>query len=231
MKATNDYRRTLLAQRLVMIALIVSLAVSVSGVALAGNSPPTTINTCTKVNPHGVYGATKVTTGSNCKGTGYFDTWTPTATANAELATADGDIAALSAYKQLMIDSRSGSPTISYAGVNFSDMSLPSQGIDNGNFSGANFSGSGFFGVIGSLLPVTCGGACFGWSDDNFSNANFSDAVMGPGGNFSGDNFDGADLSGAFLLNDFLANDSFANTICPDGTNSNDDGGTCVNNL
>jgi len=75
----NSERRTIRNQKFVIGGLIGALALSVcgfglAGVALAGNSPPATINTCTKVTK-GVYGATKVTKGSACKGTGYFQTW------------------------------------------------------------------------------------------------------------------------------------------------------------
>lgn len=39
--------------------------------------------------------------------------------------------------------------------------------------------------------------------------------------NLSGDNFTGANLTGV----------TWSDTLCPDGTNSDNDGDTCVNNL
>ncbi len=67
--------------------------------------------------------------------------------------------------------------------------------------------------------------------DANLSNANLSGSYI-----FNSD-FYGANLSGADLLNvDFadgetLTDVTWSNTTCPDGTNSNSDGGTCANNL
>jgi len=40
-----------------------------------------------------------------------------------------------------------------------------------------------------------------------------------------------ANLSGAFLLDANLTNVYWYNTICPDGTNADDNGNTCENNL
>lgn len=68
-------RRSVRGHRLVIVGLIVALVVSVSGVALAGTSAPKSLNTCTKVNKHGVYGKTKVVSGTSCSGTALFQTW------------------------------------------------------------------------------------------------------------------------------------------------------------
>ena len=43
--------------------------------------------------------------------------------------------------------------------------------------------------------------------------------------------FTNTDLAGANMDLAFLMGATWANTTCPDGTNSNDDGDTCVNNL
>src|ERR1700726_4587005 len=104
--------------------LIVGVTLGIAGIALAGNSPPTAINTCTSVNHHGVYGKTKVTTGSSCPGTKYFQTWNNGAAAQAE-------IASLAKYKQLMLDVHaSQGTTVSYAGVDFSNAALPDGGTE-----------------------------------------------------------------------------------------------------
>jgi hypothetical protein len=65
-------------ERFIIVGLIVALVMSVSGISLAGTSPPQTLNTCTKVNKHGVYGATKVVKGASCPGKAgsqYFQQW------------------------------------------------------------------------------------------------------------------------------------------------------------
>jgi uncharacterized protein YjbI with pentapeptide repeats len=41
----------------------------------------------------------------------------------------------------------------------------------------------------------------------------------------------GADLSGADLTGADLSNVQWSNTTCPDGTNSDENGNTCENNL
>jgi uncharacterized protein YjbI with pentapeptide repeats len=65
--------------------------------------------------------------------------------------------------------------------------------------------------------------------------------LIGPVANLTGADLAGADLSGFTLLDANLTNANlsganlsgvaWSNTTCPDGTNSNVDGGTCVNNL
>jgi streptogramin lyase len=50
------------------------------------------------------------------------------------------------------------------------------------------------------------------------------------GADLSGANLTGADLSGAHLGGATLTGVVWSNTTCPDGTNSNNDGGTCANN-
>ena len=65
-------------ERIVIVGLIIALVMSVSGISLAATSAPQTLNTCTKINKHGVYGATKVVRGPSCPGIAgrsYFQQW------------------------------------------------------------------------------------------------------------------------------------------------------------
>jgi uncharacterized protein YjbI with pentapeptide repeats len=249
-----------------IVGLIVGLMLSVSGIALAGNSAPTSINTCTKVSKHGVYGKTKVTTGTSCPTRQYFQSWTGSA-ATGEIASLQSQNAALSVYKTLLGDSENGAPSMSYANANFNDLSLPVAGLNGADFSGAVFTGAVF--STGVLGDVVGGGSS--WQNDNFTNSDFGvgfvpkPAVLAFG-NFSGSNFTGAPLVQAFVpeanftgANLFFANftnaliegdnftnanlsnanftgatqvgqfsgPTFSNTTCPNGTNSNNDGGTC----
>lgn len=63
-------------------------------------------------------------------------------------------------------------------------------------------------------------------SDYNLSNANFT------GANFTGANLTGANPKGAVGLSGAtLTNVIWSRTECPDGTLSNNDGGTCIGHL
>ncbi|MGB0488192.1 MAG: pentapeptide repeat-containing protein, partial [Candidatus Poseidoniaceae archaeon] len=62
------------------------------------------------------------------------------------------------------------------------------------------------------------------------SNAKLTGATL-DGSDLTGAVLTGADLTGAHLSGADLASVSWDNTICPDGTNSDDNGNTCENNL
>ena len=49
--------------------------------------------------------------------------------------------------------------------------------------------------------------------------------------NLTGADLSGANLTGATMTGANLTNVYWSNTTCPDGTNSDNDGGTCINNL
>jgi uncharacterized protein YjbI with pentapeptide repeats len=79
------------------------------------------------------------------------------------------------------------------------------------NLSGANLSGDDLSGYDFTF----CG----------MPNANLSDADL------MAANMSGANLSGAILSGANLSGVTWSSTTCPDGTNSNNDGDTCINNL
>ena len=102
-----------------------------------------------------------------------------------------------------------------------------------------------------NLSGFSSGGKSFhasGFERANLTNANFSNSDLQQS-NFSfatvvGTNFSGADLSLTNFFNVHFINtnlfhaptggfpySTFTNTICPDGTNSDNDGNTCANNL
>jgi uncharacterized protein YjbI with pentapeptide repeats len=95
--------------------------------------------------------------------------------------------------------------------------------IANPNFSGANFTNASF-------TPDDSYGGVF--DHVNFSNATFtgvsfnSTPVLGRQLDFRTVNFTGTDLSG-INMTDVI----WRNTTCPDGTNSDDNGETCVGHL
>jgi uncharacterized protein YjbI with pentapeptide repeats len=80
----------------------------------------------------------------------------------------------------------------------------------------------------------------FGVNDSNLDRADFTSAVLtnvaivpssAVGANFTGVRFVDGYLAGANLTGAVLTNVTWANTLCPDATNSDDNGGTCVGHL
>jgi hypothetical protein len=85
----------------------------------------------------------------------------------------------------------------------------------NGDLSGSRISGQ----IQGSFLP----GA-------NLTNADLS-GVQAQGSDFAHANLTNANLRGASTFGAAFSGATWSNTTCPDGTNSNADGGTCQGHL
>ena len=119
--------------------------------------------------------------------------------------------------------------------VNFNDAIL------NGQLPNENLSGSTF---IHAIVRLNITGANLSGTDLSFANMDGDSAAYA---NFTGSNMNGvsipyADLTGAIFTNTNLTgvtgldsstldNVVWSNTICPDGTGSNDHGGTCLGHL
>jgi uncharacterized protein YjbI with pentapeptide repeats len=102
--------------------------------------------------------------------------------------------------------------------------------LTNANFTNANLTGVESGEIIGTPSALPSGFVL----DDGY--------LIGPGAYLSHANFNGVDLTGVNLTNANLQYATtntqtnftavvWSNTTCPDGTNSDNDGGTCVNNL
>ncbi len=117
------------------------------------------------------------------------------------------------------------------AGGDLQGKNLKGSNLANANLSGANIQGSNLLGV--DLSGSDLSGAILKGS--NLANANLSGANLSAaqlqGANLKGVNFSNAILTGALLTGANLIGITWSNTTCPDGTNSNNDGGTCINNL
>ena len=101
--------------------------------------------------------------------------------------------------------------------------------LTNANLKGADLSCSAGIDQGCSLLNnAVLNGA-------NLSNANLTSAEISNANlnnaNLSGANLTGADLYGSNLTGATLSGITWSDTICPDGSNSNSDGGTCAHNL
>jgi hypothetical protein len=109
------------------------------------------------------------------------------------------------------------------AGANLTGSNLKGATFIGANLSGANLSNSNFM-----------SGANF--TNATLQNANLSNSNL-KGASFTGVNLTGADFSNSNLTGATglktatLTNVVWSNTACPDGTNSNSDGGTCVGHL
>jgi len=186
-----------------VVGVVVGGALAFAGVTFAGNAPPTSISTCVKANHHGIYGKPKLTTGVSCSGGAVFQTWS-------DAATVQKEITALSNYKQLLIDSNNSAPA-SFAGMDFSTMALPAEGVNEADFTGANFTDT--------WAQFT------NWGVDNFTRANFTgadlvSAVFFFADNFTNANLTDADLTSASFVSANMTGVTYSNTTCPNGTNS-----------
>jgi len=105
------------------------------------------------------------------------------------------------------------------SGSNFTNGSLLSADLQVANFSNTNLTGT-------NMLNVNA-------RDTNFSNAIFNGTKLGLA-HLENSNFTNATFTNANMLDASAADTAnftgaaWSNTICPDGTNSDDDGNTCV---
>ena len=97
-------------------------------------------------------------------------------------------------------------PCTSLAGCNLSGLNLSGARLAGANLTGANLNGANLTGA-------------------SLSGANLS------GANLNGATLTGASLSGATVTGTNFNKVTWSNTTCPDGTNSNADGGTCTSHL
>jgi Pentapeptide repeats (8 copies)/Collagen triple helix repeat (20 copies) len=106
------------------------------------------------------------------------------------------------------------------SGANLTFVNLSGANLSGANLSGANLSNSAMSGanLSGSFLQ----GASLRGADLTGTNLMYTDLT---GADFSNADLTGADLSFAVLIV------TWSNTTCPDGTNSDDNGGTCVGHL
>ena len=113
--------------------------------------------------------------------------------------------------------------------------------LQGANLQGFDLAGASLPGVNlegANLLRVNAAGADFTGAElqganlqqGTFTNATFRNAHLN-GANLQGANLTGADLTGATTNGANLHGIIWSNTTCPDGTNSNVDGGTCQGHL
>jgi uncharacterized protein YjbI with pentapeptide repeats len=127
------------------------------------------------------------------------------------------------------------------AGATLSDANLSQANMPVSNFSDVDLDGADLWDAI--LTDVQLAGSNLSgsnlsdthladtkMSDDNLTSANMQSAYLA-GTDLEGADLSDADMSGAFVTGENLTGVVWSNTICPDGTNSNNDGGTCANNL
>lgn len=103
--------------------------------------------------------------------------------------------------------------------------------LNNANLQGANLAGFNFSGA--TLESAILAGANL--TDANLSRANLTFASLNQanltGANLNQANLTDTNLSGAVLFNANVNRVTWFNTTCPDGTNSDADGGSCLGHL
>ena len=119
-------------------------------------------------------------------------------------------------------------------GATFTGANLKGDNLQGGAFNGDSFVGAGLQGD--NLSGGNFTNALF--TGDNLSGANMSDAELSgayltntdlAGANLSGSDLTNANMDGANTKGANLNGITWSNTTCPDGTNSKNDKGTCVN--
>jgi uncharacterized protein YjbI with pentapeptide repeats len=111
-------------------------------------------------------------------------------------------------------------------GANLTSANLTSANLTSANLTSANLTSANLTSAIltsanltsANLTSANLTGATL--TSANLTNANLTNANL-KGANLKGANLKGANLSGV----------TWSNTVCPDGTNSNADGGTCLGHL
>jgi uncharacterized protein YjbI with pentapeptide repeats len=125
------------------------------------------------------------------------------------------------------------------AGANMNNTYLPAgnlDGISSGEITGTpivlpyewELLDGYLIGPDANLASADLNGANL--NGDDLENTILSDALLSDA-NLSDVDLTNADLAGATLAGADVTNVIWSNTVCPDGTNSDDDGGTCAGNL
>lgn len=132
-------------------------------------------------------------------------------------------------------------------GVDLTAATLDESNLENKNLSTVTINGTSFIGAImvNVVLPSNLSadfrsanltGVDFSnvtsplWPTTQFQLANLTDVNLS-GLDLTNLDFTGTNLTGADLSNSVRDNIIWSGTICPDGTNSNDNGGTCEGHL
>ena len=132
-------------------------------------------------------------------------------------------------------------PKVNLSGANLSGLRLTDMNFHDGDFRSTNFthavlSGAHFYNanlrdsnLSGAHLDSAYfNNAIISNSDLTYSNLRYSQLF---GADLTDSDFSNAILTEADLRNTTLTGVIWSNTTCPDGTNSNDNGGTCENNI
>jgi hypothetical protein len=122
----------------------------------------------------------------------------------------------IGAYEYQDNTTLSGYPTLRSGAYNLTNASLANAYLVGANLAGASLINGTF--TNANLTLATLAGANL--TNGNFKGANFTNANLA-NANLTQANLKGANLTGA----------TWNNTICPDGTNSSSDGGTCLGHL
>ncbi len=160
--------------------------------------------------------------------TGQATCQTTPATAGAHniVATFSGSASFASSTSPVLTQVVTTTPCPSLAGCNLHGLNLTGAQLSGANLSGANLNGAILTGA--DLSSANLSGANL--NSANLTSADLSGAQLS-GANLNSANLTSADLSAATVTGANFNKVTWSNTTCPDGTNSDADGGTCTGHL
>jgi uncharacterized protein YjbI with pentapeptide repeats len=128
-----------------------------------------------------------------------------------------------------------------FTGTNFDSSVLSYSDFTNSNFTNATLDSrpAQFANFTGATFTNANIDYEFMMDDSNFTNANMAGVTVrfsASNSNFSGTNLSNAVFNSAYLVGSNmssanLSGATWTNTMCPDGTNSNSNGNTCIGHL
>jgi hypothetical protein len=132
-------------------------------------------------------------------------------------------------------------PGVSLTGANLSSANLTGTRLDHANLTGANLSSAALsYAALdhanltgANLSSAVLSNATLTYANltgANLSKATLTNAAL-TGANLTGANLSNANLPGATLTGATITGVAWSNAVCPDGSNSSKNGGTCVGHL
>lgn len=116
---------------------------------------------------------------------------------------------------------------VTSSNVNYSNADLKKSSLEGFNSSVDNFTGVSF---VDADLSNGLSSNISNYTNADFTGVNLTNGSIN-GNNFTGANFTNANLTQSSFTNNTFTSVTWSNTTCADGTNSNNNGNTCIGHL